>query len=241
LQRQRDAPDSAERQTEEQVQAGNFNYRRESDLPSAVPVFPLTGALLLPGGRLPLNIFEPRYLQMIDEAISGSRLIGMIQPSFDGALRADDEPEICSVGCMGRITSLAESGDGRYLISLQGVCRFRVVKELPVKTPYRQCKVTCFVGDLDEDQTGDEVDRPALLATFRSYLEANGLEADWESVSRAENAMLVNALSMMAPYGPAEKQALLEAPDLKTRAETLIALTEMTLARDNDDFGSSLQ
>ena len=110
-----------------------------------------------------------------------------------------------------------------------------------MKTPYRQCKVTCFVGDLDEDQTGGEVDRPALLATFRSYLEANGLEADWESVSRAENAMLVNALSMMAPYGPAEKQALLEAPDLKTRAETLIALTEMTLARDNEDFGSSLQ
>ena len=223
------------------MQAGNFNYRREADLPSAVPVFPLTGALLLPGGRLPLNIFEPRYLQMIDEALSGARLIGMVQPSFDGALRVDGEPEICSVGCIGRITSLAESGDGRYLISLQGVCRFRLVRELPVKTPYRQCKVTCFVGDLDEDQTGGEVDRPALLATFRSYLEANGLEADWESVSRAENAMLVNALSMMAPYGPAEKQALLEAPDLKTRAETLIALTEMTLARDNEDFGSSLQ
>ena len=223
------------------MQAGNFNYRREADLPSAVPVFPLTGALLLPGGRLPLNIFEPRYLQMIDEALSGARLIGMVQPSFDGALRVDGEPEICSVGCIGRITSLAESGDGRYLISLQGVCRFRLVRELPVKTPYRQCKVTCFVGDLDEDQTGGEVDRPALLATFRSYLEANGLEADWESVSRAENAMLVNALSMMAPYGPAEKQALLEAPELKTRAETLSALTEMTLARDNEDFGSSLQ
>lgn len=223
------------------MQAGNYNYRRESDLPATVPVFPLTGALLLPGGRLPLNIFEPRYLLMVDQAMSGARLIGMIQPAFDGATRDDGEPEICSVGCLGRLTSIAESGDGRYLVSLQGVCRFRVVRELTVKTPYRQCQVACFVGDLDEDQTGSEVDRPALLATFRSYLEANGLEADWESVSRAENAMLVNALSMMAPYGPAEKQALLEAPDLRTRAETLIALTEMTLARDNDDFGSSLQ
>ncbi len=223
------------------MQAGNYNYRRQSDLPSVVPVFPLSGALLLPGGRLPLNIFEPRYLQMIDEAMSGSRLIGMIQPGFDGALCANGEPEICSVGCLGRITSLTESGDGRYLISLQGVCRFRVAEELVVKTPYRQCRVTSFIGDLDEDPTSGEVDRSALLSTFRSYLDANGLEADWDSISRAENAMLVNALSMMAPYGPAEKQALLEASDLKTRAETLIALTEMTLARDNDDFGSSLQ
>ena len=229
------------RRTEEDVQAGNYNYRRAADLPGVVPVFPLSGALLLPGGRLPLNIFEPRYLQMIDDVLSSGRLIGMIQPAFDGSLRDDGEPEIRNVGCMGRVTSLAESGDGRYLISLQGVCRFRVASELAVKTPYRQCRVTSFVGDLDEDQTGGEIDRAALLSTFRSYLEANGLEADWDSVGRAENAMLVNALSMMAPYGPAEKQALLEAPDLKTRAETLIALTEMTLARDNDDFASSLQ
>jgi len=223
------------------VQAGNYNYRRESDLPAVVPVFPLSGALLLPGGRLPLNVFEPRYLQMIDEVMCGARLVGMIQPGFDGALRDDGEPEICSVGCLGRVTSLTESGDGRYLIALQGVCRFRVAEELAVRTPYRQCRVTSFIGDLDEDLTGGEVDRSALLSTFRAYLEANGLEADWDSISRAENAMLVNALSMMAPYGPAEKQALLEASDLKTRAETLIALTEMTLARDNDDFASSLQ
>jgi uncharacterized protein len=241
LQPSQAAPDRRGGAKEEEVQAGNYNYRRQSDLPSVVPVFPLSGALLLPGGRLPLNIFEPRYLQMIDEAMSGSRLVGMIQPGFDGALCANGEPEICSVGCLGRITSLTESGDGRYLISLQGVCRFRVAEELVVKTPYRQCRLTSFIGDLDEDPTSGEVDRSALLSTFRSYLDANGLEADWDSISRAENAMLVNALSMMAPYGPAEKQALLEASDLKTRAETLIALTEMTLARDNDDFGSSLQ
>lgn len=223
------------------MRVGNALYRLAKDVPSAVPVFPLAGALLLPGGRMPLNIFEPRYLQMIDQTMGGSRLIGMIQPALDGALRDDGEPELCSVGCAGRIISLAETGDGRYLISLQGVCRFRIVQELTVKTPFRQCRIAPFLADLEEDQAGVDVDRPALLKAFRAYLQANELEADWESVSRAENGMLVNALSMMAPYGPAEKQALLEAPDLKTRAETLIAITEMTLAREGDDFGSSLQ
>jgi Lon protease-like protein len=223
------------------VQVGNAHYRVGKDLPSTIPVFPLAGALLLPGGRMPLNIFEPRYLQMVDEAIAGARLIGIIQPRLDGALRADGEPELCNVGCAGRIISMAESGDGRYLISLQGVCRFRIAQELPVKTPFRQCKLAPFLTDLSEDHAAREVDRPALLKAFRAYLQANDLEADWESVSRAENAMLVNALSMMAPYGPAEKQALLEAPDLRARAETLIAITEMALARENEDFGSSLQ
>jgi uncharacterized protein len=223
------------------VQAGNAHYRLAKDLPSAIPIFPLEGALLLPGGRMPLNIFEPRYLQMVDEAVAGSRLIGVIQPRLDGALRDDGEPELCNVGCAGRIIAFSETGDGRYLISLQGVCRFRITHELTVKTPFRQAKPAPFLADLDEDQAADEIDRPALLRAFRAYLQANDLEADWESVSRAENAMLVNALSMMAPYGPAEKQALLEAADLKTRAETLIAITEMALARENEDFGSSLQ
>lgn len=204
-------------------------------------MFPLAGALLLPGGRMPLNIFEPRYLQMLDHVMAGPRLIGIIQPSLEGAVRADGEPELCSVGCLGRVTSLAETGDGRYLISLQGVCRFRVTQEMTVKTPFRQCRITPFLADLEDDQSSSEIDRPALLKAFRTYLEANDLEADWESVSRADNTMLVNALSMMAPYGSAEKQALLEAADLKTRAETLVAITEMALARDNDDFGSSLQ
>ena len=223
------------------MRVGNALYRLAKDLPATIPAFPLAGALLLPGGRMPLNIFEPRYLQMIDQAMAGSRLIGMIQPSLDGALRDDGEPELCSVGCAGRIISLAETGDGRYLISLQGVCRFRVTQEQTVKTPFRQSRIAPFLADLEEDPAGADVDRPALLKAFRAYLQANELEADWESVSRAENGMLVNALSMMAPYGPAEKQALLEAPDLKTRAETLIAITEMTLAREGEDFGSSIQ
>lgn len=223
------------------MQAGNAHYRTGKDIATTIAVFPLAGALLLPGGRLPLNIFEPRYLQMVDDAIAGDRLIGMIQPRLDGNLRDDGEPEICEAGCIGRVTSFAESGDGRYLISLEGVCRFRVSQELAVKTPYRQCRVMPFVNDLSEDPTVKEIDRLGLLKAFRAYLEANDLEADWDSVSRAENAMLVNALSMMAPYGAAEKQALLEAPDLKTRADTLIAITEMVLARKNDEFGSNLQ
>ena len=223
------------------MQAGNAHYRVESDLPPGVAVFPLEAALLLPGGRMPLNIFEPRYLAMVDAAMAGDRLIGLIQPALDGARRPDGEPDLCNVGCLGRITSFSETGDGRYLIALQGVCRFRVVHEAAAKTPYRQCRIAPFLADLEEDPTAAELDRPALLKAFRAYLQANDLEADWESVSRADNVMLVNALSMMAPYGPAEKQALLEAPDLKTRAETLIAITEMLLARETDDFGSSLQ
>lgn len=223
------------------MQAGNAHYRAIADLPANLRLFPLAGALLLPGGRMPLNIFEPRYLQMIDEALAGDRLIGMIQPALDGAARGDGEPELCAVGCVGRITSFAETGDGRYLVSLQGVCRFRIATELTVKTPFRQCHTLPFATDLGEGPAGAAIDRPALLRVFRAYLEANDLQADWDSVSRADNSMLVNALSMMAPYGPAEKQALLEAPDLKARAETLIAITEIALARGKDDSGSSLQ
>ncbi len=223
------------------MQAGNAHYRRASDIPTTIPVFPLAEALLLPGGRMPLNVFEPRYLQLVDASLKSDRIVGMVQPALDGRKRGDEEPELCEVGCMGRIISLAETGDGRYLISLQGICRYRILEELPAKTPFRQCRIAPFVADLEEDSGAGEVNRQGLLKAFRAYLQANDLEADWDSVSRADNAMLVNALSMMAPYGAAEKQALLEAPDLKTRAETLIAITEMTLARDGDDFGPGLQ
>lgn len=229
-------------QTEVTVQAGNAYYRKSTDVADIMPVFPLSGALLLPGGRMPLNIFEPRYLAMLDSAICAARLVGMVQPSLDGGKREDGEPEICKMGCVGRVVSFSESGDGRYLISLQGVCRFRIAEELDVGTPFRQCRIIPFEADLREPSPdAAEVNRPALLKAFRAYLEANDLEADWDSVSRAENATLVNALSMMAPYGAAEKQALLEAPDICARADTLIAITEMVVARGNDESSRNLQ
>jgi hypothetical protein len=223
------------------MQAGNMTYSTARDVPETVPVFPLSGALLLPGGQMPLNIFEPRYLEMFDAALRADRVIGMIQPKFSGDTGKPEKPNLCAVGCLGRIASFAETGDGRYIISLQGICRFRVAEELNGRLPFRQCRITPFASDLDDGHEAECVDREELLRVFRAYLDANELEADWDSVKRAGNDTLVNALCMMSPYGPAEKQALLEAPDLKSRAETLIALTEMALARDKDDSGRTLQ
>jgi uncharacterized protein len=216
------------------MRAGNFSYVNAQDLPDTVAIFPLSGALLLPGGQMPLNIFEPRYLEMIDEAMRTNRLIGMIQPALDGS-----ENGLCTMGCLGRIVSYAETGDGRYHLALAGVCRFRLLEEMPVKSPWRQARIVPMLADL-ESADGKDVDRESLLRAFKAYLQANGMEADWESVTRADNAVLVNALSMMSPYGPAEKQALLEATDLKSRAETLVAITEIMLAR-NGDTGQTLQ
>lgn len=218
-------------------QAGNRNYTSQNEIPSVVAVFPLEGALLLPGGQMPLNIFEPRYIQMIDDAMAGSRVIGMIQPHLSGGSDERGTPRLCSVGCLGRITSLTETGDGRYVITLHGIARFRVEEEIRTDDPYRICRVKCFIADLSLEKEAEEVDREALLAAFRQYLQANQLEADWDSVVKASNETLVNALCMMSPYGAAEKQALLEAPDLKTRAETLVAITEISLARDGAEDG----
>ncbi len=223
------------------MQAGNARYFSEKDFPDTIPVFPLSGALLLPGGQIPLNIFEPRYLQMIDDAICAERLIGMVQPRFDADAPECDPPALCEVGCIGRLTALTETGDGRYLITLHGICRFRLLDEKTGNKPYRKFRIVPFITDLKQSDGADQVDRAALLDTFRAFLEANDMEADWESVRRADNDILVNALSMMSPYGPAEKQALLEAPDLKTRAETLVAITEMQLARETDNGNSVLQ
>lgn len=217
---------------------GNARYVKREDLPQAVRVFPLTGALLLPGGQLPLNIFEPRYLAMFDEALAGDRLIGIVQPSFmDGGEGGEGtRPALSNVGCIGRITSFAETGDGRYILSLSGICRFRLIEEQGEGHPYRVFKIAPFMADLSTEDDDATVDRAELLRVFKAYLDANKLEADWESVERAGNRTLVNSLSMMSPFGPAEKQALLEAPDLKSRAETLIAITEIFLARG---FGDS--
>ncbi|HXD45689.1 MAG TPA: LON peptidase substrate-binding domain-containing protein [Pseudolabrys sp.] len=221
----------------------NAHYRGPIDLPETISVFPLPGALLLPRGQMPLNIFEPRYLAMIDDALrDGHRLIGMIQP--DPTQTGDAEkPKLFRVGCAGRITQLAESGDGRYLIELTGVARFQVVSELDANTLYRQCRVTFapFADDFVPRKGEEAVDRAALLAALSDFLKANNLKADWEGIEKAPNEALVNALSMMSPYGAAEKQALLEAPDLKTRAEILVAITEIDLAKKNTDGDPPLQ
>jgi Lon protease-like protein len=216
------------------IRAGNRLYAATNDLPEVIPVFPLSGALLLPNGQMPLNIFEPRYVDMVDHAMAGERLIGMVQPKLDCAA-ATPVGDLCAVGCMGRITQYAETGDDRYIITLSGVCRYRIVGEVAGNAAFRQCRISVddFGNDLDPRCGNDEIDRDKLICAFRDYLDANGLEADWESVHQASNCGLLTALAMMSPWGPAEKQALLEAPDHKSRAETLIAMTEIALAGDS--------
>jgi Lon protease-like protein len=219
----------------------NVSYRGSADLPEIIPVFPLPGALLLPRGQLPLNIFEPRYLEMVDDSFrDGHRLIGMIQPD-PGHPGPEDRPALFTVGCIGRITQMAETGDGRYLLQLTGVVRFRVEEELKVATAYRQCRVTTipFADDFVARKGEDAVDRKAVLEALTAFLKANKLKTDWEGVESAPNEALVNALAMMSPYGTAEKQALLEAPDLKSRAEILIAVTEMELAKKTAGGGDT--
>ena len=221
----------------------NAVYRNPGDLTDVIPIFPLPGALLLPRGQMPLNIFEPRYVAMIDGALrAGHRLIGMIQPDSAHSGPAD-KPTLYKVGCVGRITQIAETGDGRYLLQLTGIARFRVDEELTVATPYRQCRVlySPFIIDFTARLGEDAVDRASLLRSLTAFLEANNLKADWEDIESAPSEALVNALAMMSPYGPAEKQALLEAPDLKTRAEILVALTEIELARKSSGGETPLQ
>jgi Lon protease-like protein len=222
----------------------NVAYHGPDDLPNVIPVFPLAGALLLPRGQMPLNVFEPRYLAMIDDVLRSShRLIGMIQPDPAHPGADQNKPHLFQIGCIGRLTQFAESGDGRYLVQLTGVSRFRIEEELPVVTLYRQCKVTSqpFADDFKARKGEDEVDRKALLRTLTSFLKANNLKADWDGIENAPNEALVNALAMMSPYDAAEKQAMLEAPDLKTRAEILIAVTEIELAKSNTSGETPLQ
>ncbi len=221
----------------------NAEYRGPAELPEVIPVFPLAGALLLPRGQMPLNVFEPRYLAMVDDSFrDGHRLIGMIQPDVTHS-QSEDMPALFKVGCVGRITQLAEFGDGRYLLELTGVSRFRVIDELTVLTAYRQCRVDYFpfIDDFTARKGEDAVNREELLGALTDFLKANDLSVDWEGVENAPNEALVNALAMMSPYGPAEKQAMLEAPDLKTRAEILIAVTEMDLAKKRTSGDPPLQ
>ena len=209
-------------------------YYKVSDLPALIPVFPLDGALLLPGNQLPLQIFEPRYLNMIDDAMSGSRLVGMIQTRDGGPRTA---PHLADVGCAGRVTAYAETGDGRYMITLTGVCRFGIVDELPAKTPYRQVRpdFARFAADLGDRDEALEFDRRAFLAILRRYLDAKGIDVEWEAARQAPAEALINSLAMGLPLDRAEKQALLEAENAVERVRVLTTLMEIDAAAGDDE------
>jgi Lon protease-like protein len=213
-----------------------------ADLPDTIPLFPLPGCLLLPRARLPLNIFEPRYLTMLDDALkSDHRMIGMIQPN-EGP-RDVDQDRLHMIGCAGRVVGFQETDDGRYLITLKGVSRFRLQGKVDGFTPYIKGAVTW--GDFDrdlKDAAADETfDRAAFLKTLAKFFDAVQLATDWESLKEADEELLINSLSMLCPFEPEEKQALLEAPDLQNRRETLVTLMEFALAQYNQPDDGSLQ
>ena len=204
------------------------------DLPSELPIFPLSGVLLLPRGRLPLQIFEKRYLAMTRDALGAAqRLIGMIQPTEKETTQATNNPPVYKVGCAGRITSFSETDDGRFLVTLTGVCRFAVGEELASVKGYRRVapRWDGFARDFD-DPTEVELDRARLLGGLKEYFRAHGISANWEAIEQAPDERLVTSLAMICPFEPSEKQALLEAADLQGCAQLMTTLIEMALLAD---------
>jgi Lon protease-like protein len=200
-------------------------YRKPADLPQTVSLFPLTGAILFPRSVLTLNVFEPRYLNMVDDALGAERVIGIIQPA--AGEEQESAPELADVGTLGRITSFAETEDGRYLITLTGVCRFALRRELESNKPYRQAIVSYddFAGDFAESR-GPGIDRVGLIGALRAYADANGYQVDWNAVEQTPTEAVVNIASQICPFDPAAKQALLESRTLEERAQALVALVE---------------
>lgn len=201
---------------------------KAAELPDTLSIFPLPGALLLPRARLPLHIFEPRYLQMLEDALkTSSRLIGMVQPCPD----RNDAEALHAIGCAGRVTQFSETEDGRYMITLSGVSRFRTGSEVSGFTPYRRCKVSWkgFERDLGRCEQDQHFDRPAFLDLLERFLASRNLSADWDALKDADEELLINSLAMMLDFDTEEKQALLEAPCLATRRETLTTLIEFAL------------
>ena len=199
----------------------------KTDLPDTIPVFPLPGALLLPRARLPLHLFEPRYLAMLDDVLKTSnRLIGMVQP-----YETPGGGRLHAIGCAGKVTAFSETEDGRYMITLSGASRFRIMGEVEGFTPYRRCNVNWsgFEADLGPVEKDPGFDRPAFMKALGRYLAEKGLSTDWDSLGEAEDELLINSLSMLCPFDPEDKQALLEAPSLTTRRETLMTLIEYDL------------
>lgn len=214
-----------------------LDMMKTADLPDTLPIFPLPGALLLPRARLPLHIFEPRYLQMLEDCMKTShRLIGMVQPrEVPGGQTA--EKRLHSIGCAGRLTGFSETEDGRYMVTLSGISRFRVTSEVQGFTPYRRCAVdwTPFGRDLGGVETDSGFKRPLFLATLGRYFKAMDMSTDWGSLKDAEEELLINSLSMLCPFAAEDKQALLEAPSLETRRETLVTLIEFALRGGSGD------
>lgn len=210
----------------------NVPFTDTADLPKTLAVFPLEGVLLLPGRDMPLNIFEPRYLAMVDAALQNGRMIGMVQPFSEDGGRFNG-PSLHKTGCAGKITQFCETGDGRYIIALTGVCRFQIVTECDCMTPFRQVEAdyTPFAHDLKKDLTALAIDRGGLIGAIKRLMEANELQLDWSEVETMPSDVLVNGLAMICPCGAAEKQALLEADTLLRRAEILQAIAQIDGAR----------
>jgi Lon protease-like protein len=208
---------------------------------AALPIFPLSGALLLPRGQLPLDVFEPRYLNMIEDALEGERMIGMVQPVEPETDPVSETAVLFAVGCVGRITSFSETEDGHNLITLSGACRFRVAEELDGGRGYRRVRAALdeFAGDLD-DAAGAVANRRHLLDAVRAYFALNGIEVEWAALTGTADDALVTALAMVCPFDPSEKQALLESPGLAERAELLTALMEMAL-RDAEGLSTAVR
>lgn len=207
---------------------------KAADLPDTLPVFPLPGALLLPRSRLPLHVFEPRYLQMLEDALkSPQRLIGMVQPR---PLPGQDDA-LHRIGCAGRVTQFSETEDGRYLVTLTGQSRFRVLREIEGFSPYRRCEVAWdgFGRDLGKTEIDRHFDRSRFLELLERFFSARLLSTDWETLKEAEDELLINSLSMLLDFEPEEKQALLEAPCLSTRRETLVTLIEFSMRGGSDE------
>jgi len=205
------------------------------NLPATLPIFPLTGVLLLPRGRLPLNIFEPRYVNMVIDALGADRMFGMVQPSDANAESLQDKPLVYSTGCAGRITHFEETDDGRFLLSLKGVSRFAIVEEIATTRGYRKCVVdwTPFRDDLATPAESG-IDRDRLVSAVRNYFTAKGIEANWEAIDKADDEYLVTSIAMICPFDPSEKQALLEASDLAGRSALLTTIVEMAAMGPSD-------
>lgn len=220
-------------------------YREPRDLPERLPVFPLRRAILLPRAVLPLSVFEPRYLKMLDDVLSGDRVLAIVQPAAGAAEESPPGKSVAlrKVGCVGRVTTYQELEDGRLGIALTGIARCTLLDEVACALPYRIWHVGFdrFTGDFVAAKGEEDVDRQKLLGALKAYLEARKQRADWSAISRSSSESLVNLLAVAAPYGPEEKQALLEAPTLAARAEVLVALAEMELAAGAGGSGSTLQ